>query len=489
MPRNIQLLKQVRRVTSLVNQHSSDPEHRAMLSVVDLYLNELMLRESPELYLELLRDGEKLVADGRTLAGRCGTELPPLPAAPRTIDADTRFDVINARFKTLNDALLPIVHALDENRSTAEKDFLRHMSRWESRWQTHHLDAPSGVASAAAYAITPQTFRAYLEKKFPQWAGLTITRFMLLEGGVSKATILVDTNDTVNGSQSLVVRAEQPVNMLYFGGSDVAREFYMIQLMHRMGLPAPEPLWLEADAGALGHRFLVTRKAEGSIIGSSLGAKQRPSDLLVDRIMALLYRLHALKIDPDDPLAQKSHLAEWLPHKTVTDSIRHCVTEYLPGMARRAGVSMTPQLLRCLRWLQRNVPECTDEPVVVHYDLAYNNILVHNDAVSALLDWETSFIGDPASEIAHTQHNLGVYSMPEFLALYKAHTGREVTPFRLAYARLVRATINQIAGPTSVKALDDHDDCPLHMGVMAFKYMPTFGTKVDQLIAAAEACQ
>jgi aminoglycoside phosphotransferase (APT) family kinase protein len=361
------------------------------------------------------------------------------------------------------------------------------MSRWESRFHAHHLaQVASGDGPNAP--ITQPDLQRYLLSKFPHWTNLRLLRFTQLPGGVSKNTILFDTEDAVNGRQSLVLRAEQPVNLLHFGGSDLAKEFYAIKLLRRAGLPVPEALWLEEDTSLLGVRFLVSRKAEGSNFGGTLGAKERPSPQLLESLMDTFYQMHTLKIEPSDPLAQKSHLGEWLPHKTIRESSQYCVTEYLPTMARRADIKITPQLMRCFRWLEHNVPDGDEAPAVVHLDYAYNNILVLNNKVSAVLDWETAILGDPAGDIVHTQHNLNAHSMSEFLELYLAHTGRRVSRFRLAYARLVRATINNIMGPTAVRGLDVHDNAPLHMGVMAFKYMPIFGAKIDELIEAAEAC-
>ncbi|MDD5177645.1 MAG: phosphotransferase family protein [Sterolibacterium sp.] len=491
MPRNIQMLKQVRNVTTAVNQTTIDPEHKALLSVADLYLNELMLQDAPAFYLDFLKRGKALLAEGRSLATRLGKK-PAEPVALRNdIDAEKRIEVVNAEIEALYDCMLEVVKAIDESRSAEEKDYLVRMTQWECSLYKHRLEQAASTQAAStreeqAKPITQVVLQAYLEKKFPNWKGLKINKFVTLDGGISKKTIFFETEDEVNGRQELVLRAEQPVNLLHLGGCKVAKEFYMIQLMFRAGMPVPEALWLEEDPSHLGHPFLVSRKAEGKTFGGTLGSSNTPSDELLESIMSTLFQMHDIKIDPADPLVQKSHLMEWTPHKTVRDSTRYGVLEWLPNMIQLAGIKVSPQLMRCLRWLEKNVPDCDEPPVVLHYDYCYNNILVQNNTVSAILDWETSFLGDPAGDIHHTQPNLGVYSMPEFLKVYKVRTGREVTPYRLAYSELMRVAINNIAGPVALQAIDNNDHAPLHMGVMAFKYMPIFGSKVDELIAAAE---
>jgi aminoglycoside phosphotransferase (APT) family kinase protein len=284
-----------------------------------------------------------------------------------------------------------------------------------------------------------------------------------------------------------VMRAEQPLSLLHADGSDLAREFPMIRLMQQHGMPVAEALWLEEDTQHLGARFIISRKAVGKPIGGNFGSFEPLTGAQIESFLSNFSRLHAIRLDAADPLVQQSHFREWVPHKTIRDVTRYVAGEYLPRMIARSGIRFTPQLRRALRWMECNAPDSDQPAVIVHIDYAFNNMIFDGDRLSALLDWETSRLGDPADDIIWTQFNLGVYPMPEFLQKYRERTGRDVSEYRIAYARLGKCIINLIAGLTALKCIDAHDAAPPEMGLMAFRFMPMLGTNVDELIAQAES--
>ena len=484
MPRNIQLLKQIRNAALAVSQGVEDPNQKMQLAIADMFLNELMLQEDSRFYLDYIREGTTLLSEGSKLANL------KMPTLRNDLSEESRIESINTEIEAVRAALVPVVKALDEDRSAAEKDFLVRATVWESSLYKHRMEQVKSSEKAEAKAITAEVVQAYLKQRQPDWKNVRVTKLTALEGGISKKTILVETDDAVNGRQSLVIRAEQPVNFLFFDGSDVAQEFYGIALMHKLGMPVPKPLWLEEDVSHLGVRFIVTTKSEGrNIVGglASLGVKDPLPKEVVESFLQVFYQMHNLKLDPADPLVQKSHFGEWMPHKTIRDAARYNAQVFVPKLIRRAGIKESPQLLRGLRWLERNAPDVDESPVLVHVDYAFNNILFHNNRISAVLDWETSRLGDPCDDIIWTQHNLGIYPMPEFLKVYEKATGRHISEYRVAYAMVQKCMLNIIAGLTALDGVDTDDHTPLHMGVMGLKYMPLFGSDLGELIVKAES--
>src|SRR5262249_596686 len=154
----------------------------------------------------------------------------------------------------------------------------------------------------------------------------------------------------------------------------------------------------------------------GKTVGSAAGASGELHPDIPASALSVMIQMHGVTIDADDPLARKSQLREWLPHKTIRDAARHYATAFLPELVRRANIKTPPQLQRVLGWLEKNVPDSDEAPVVIHGDYGYHNILFDDNRVSAVLDWEMGRLGDPAEDIVWTQQNLGAYSMPEFLA-------------------------------------------------------------------------
>ena len=60
----------------------------------------------------------------------------------------------------------------------------------------------------------------------------------------------------------------------------------------------------------------------------------------------------------------------------------------------------SPLYTRLTTWLIDNVPQDEDTPRWVHGDFGPHNVLVHEGEVSGVLDWEASYIGDQAEDLA-----------------------------------------------------------------------------------------
>ena len=69
------------------------------------------------------------------------------------------------------------------------------------------------------------------------------------------------------------------------------------------------------------------------------------------------------------------------------------------------GVEPDPILTDLICWLEANVP-ATDQLVLVHGAYRTGNLLIDDDRVSAVLDWETEVIGDPMYDVAYVLSEL-----------------------------------------------------------------------------------
>ena len=489
---NSQLLKHARNAAASIGVETDKTEQKSILGSSDVILNELMLREDPTFYLDYIERGKVLLLDGQELAGKLNHTLPDAIGLRDDLTSEMRTTILNAEIDKIYCNLLGVIGALDEGGSAAEKAWLIAVSDWESSLYQHRLNRIEVGSKATEKPITETAMLTYLQQKFPQWKNLRLVTFVPLAGGFSKKTILVDTQDDLNGKQSIVFRLDQGINLFQFDGTDIAKEFHIIQLVRRCGVPVAEPLWLEADASRLGFRFMVSRRAVGKTYGNHFGSDQGFSQdsigAVVDSLVSTLVKLHQVPIDPHDADVQASHLKDWLPYKTVTEATRYCVSEYLPRLIRLTDVPMTPQLQRALNWLARNVPEVDEPAVITHLDYGFNNIMFDGTQISAVLDWETSHPGDPAADIAWTHHqNLAPYmSMDELLRRYKAGTGRDISQFRLAYWRVVNCMGGAMACLSSLRALETQEAPPINIAVMAFQYVAYFGPQFNALIEAAE---
>ena len=157
-------------------------------------------------------------------------------------------------------------------------------------------------------------------------------------------------------------------------------------------------------------------------------------------------------------------------------------------MARNRGNPTTPPVLRGLKWLQQNVPEVDEPAPIVHIDFCFNNLIFDKEQVTAVLDWESSRLGDPAAEISWTQKSLEPHiSLPDFIKRYEAATGRHISEYRIAYCKVMKCALNAICCPSGLRILEADDMAPITLGVLGLRYMALFGSQFNTLIADAES--
>jgi aminoglycoside phosphotransferase (APT) family kinase protein len=164
---------------------------------------------------------------------------------------------------------------------------------WENLLHATRLQRAAGTAPVGEVpgsAFTERALEQYLSAKFPDWGNVKITGLRKLAGGFSKITILFDAEDTAGRKQALVIRAEQPVSLVFFDGAAIENEYWALNLARDAGVRVAEPLWLEPDASLFGAKFLVSRKAAGRNIGTAVSVREEVSDSLLQDLVANLYQ-------------------------------------------------------------------------------------------------------------------------------------------------------------------------------------------------------
>ena len=486
MPDNNALLKKVRRAAAKIAGETQNAEHMALLAGIDTALNELMQVDQPDFYRQFIADGQRLLEEGLAL----------LPASQPSDLASLQFDDIQGAhpdqigktIDALNSALISVVKQLDEAISTEQKSYLKRLTDWEVSLYEHRTKSALPTQAGEGQGFSRETLQAYLEQKFPTWKNVQVTQFQPLKGGFSKKTILFETMDELNGKQPMVIRAEQDGTLLtMWDGSDVGREFYSIQVIFNAGLPAPEPLWLETDTRCLGHRFLVTKRIEGDVLGTPGGPTQPLSDEQLHSMIDWMLKMHAVKLDPQDPIVQKSHFNNWLGFKSTAEAERHFLSNAI-DTAYEQKSTLTPLLLRIQRWLLDNVPDEEVEPVIVHTDFCLNNMLFDANGISAILDWETSKFGDPAEELVWTGRNLqSLISREKLVELYEERTGKKISEYRLAYYEIKKGFDVIVTIMNGLDLIQDYETTDITLCIMCYQYMYMSCQPINDLIDRAEA--
>ena len=281
--------------------------------------------------------------------------------------------------------------------------------------------------------VDDEQIRVYLAGKFDA-PGLLLRGVERIAVGWSHETWLFD---AVYGGPDgergvgLCLRRD-PGNALLREMSDLGTQFRVLQALENTAVPTPKPYFFEDDPAILGAPFLVMEKVPG-VCPSPWGRDgrrfyQETADrgVLPESFTDTLVALHTLDwqaagLDflgvpaPGDDFARRE-IAKW---KALIDASEH---------------ETDPVLIDLLGWLDANAPS-TDRLALVHGAYRTGNLLIHDDKVSAVLDWETQVIGDPMYDVAYVLSDLNregtellsnLVERDAFFRRYEAGTGIEI---------------------------------------------------------------
>ena len=250
-----------------------------------------------------------------------------------------------------------------------------------------------------------------------------------IPGGFSKETFLFDAVHTGGSRERLVLRRDLPAGP---SQTTVVDEFKVLRAVHRAGIPAPEPVFVEPDTSVLGQPFLVMRRVEGS---ADAGNKPRAVGLELARVLAQLHTLDPAKLDAGFAAIPRNaaECADFL--------VDHWHAIWLAKKLEPA-----PILARAFGWLRANRPETVSRISVVHTDVGMHNLLVQEGSIRALLDWEFARVGDPADDLGYARpHVEKLLGWDEFLAEYYAHNGPAYLEQNARWYEIWRSVRNAVA--------------------------------------------
>lgn len=483
-PTNHRLLTGIAQALDTLDAGGALPaDTAATLMHLRLAVGELALREDTAFVAGRLDEGKALLDRGVTLAAEQGHAVETRPFAETGLDA--AYGPIAERLAALTTLLVP-----HEDNDADIKAWLAGVVDWENALYARRLAAATAKpveTRSDAELFTADTIGAYLSARFPDRAPVQVEAMRRLAGGFSKTTVLFDAVYADGGREELVIRADPLQGLLFLEASKVEYEFPALRAVHRAGLPVAEPLWLEADESRLGRRFLVSAKGRGHNIGSRVDIDSRFTENLLGDFMQRLVQIHNTPVSPDDPDVAASHLAALARLGTMREIVAVQVDQWRRGIA---GFSLPPSPLRdrTLEWLARNIPDCDEKPALLHGDYGLHNILIEDEKISCILDWESVTMGDPADELAWLTDGLRAQVEPKVvIGLYEEISGRRITPDRLRYFAVYNALRFMATCP---RALDLFQADP-GVGISALDLglrFTFFGSgELNARIAAAEA--
>jgi aminoglycoside phosphotransferase (APT) family kinase protein len=249
--------------------------------------------------------------------------------------------------------------------------------------------------------------------------------------GWSHETWLFDASWS-RGSQGFCLRRD-PGNALLREMSDLGTQFRVLEALEQTAVPTPQPFFYEPAPNVLGAPFLVMDKVPGVCPspwgreGRAFYAAAAERGVLPGSFTDALVAIHTVDWHADglgDILGvpdrgcgfARKEIAKW---RALIDA---------------TGIDPDPVLTDVICWLEANTPS-TDRLTLVHGAYRTGNLLVDDDRVSAVLDWETEVIGDPMYDVAYVLSELnreGTHLLSNlveedaFRRRYEAGTGIEI---------------------------------------------------------------
>ena len=294
-------------------------------------------------------------------------------------------------------------------------------------------------------APVEERIAAYLGEQFG--AAVVLHDVQRIAVGWSHETWLFDAEWTAGATsnrQGLCLRRD-PGNALLREMSDLGTQFRVLRALESTEVPAPKGFFYEADPAVLGAPFLVMEKVpgvcpspwgrDGQAFYRDAAARGVLPDSFTDALVAIHtvdWKAAGLDVlgvpEPGTGFARRE-IAKW---RALID---------------QTGVEPDPILTDVICWLEANVP-ATDQLVLVHGAYRTGNVLIDDDRVSAVLDWETEVIGDPMYDVAYVLSELNredtdllsnLVGRDEFRRRYEAGTGIEIDDARCDYSQLLYA--------------------------------------------------
>lgn len=296
-----------------------------------------------------------------------------------------------------------------------ERDFLERIGALEA-------EAARAPEKRSSRPFGGAEISAYLSKRYG--GPVSVTAIGSPIGGFSKDVFVLTLDGAARPADRIVIRRDLPDGPLE---GTVGDEFAVLKAAQAHGVPVAAPLWLEQDPAVFGGPTICLGFVEGAPVADARGQISAPQAVAGFRALARIAgQIHAM-----DPIA-----AGLLAPGETLDAQPYALRLLadFEEQWKRRRLSDNVVLAAAFAWMRAHVPAEPVRAAIVHGDCSLRNLMMADGVPTALLDWETWHLGDPAEDLAYVRDEVEAF-MPwaEFMTEYRAAGGPDVSEDRLAY--------------------------------------------------------
>ena len=246
------------------------------------------------------------------------------------------------------------------------------------------------------------------------------------KGGQSNPTYKIITE-----SKNLVLRRKPPGKLLPSAHA-VDREYKVITALYETDVPVPKTYGLCENDDVAGTAFFVMDFLDGDLFWDPMIPSMTNTDRTEiyknkNKTLAKLHSVDYKKIGLED---------YGKPGNYVARQVSRWSKQY-----RASETDNIEAMNNLIDWLPKNIPD-DDETTIVHGDYRLDNMILKNNEVIGILDWELSTLGHPIADFSYhclswrTQEafwdqaklkELGIPSEKEYMEMYCENSGKDLS--------------------------------------------------------------
>ena len=246
------------------------------------------------------------------------------------------------------------------------------------------------------------------------------------KGGQSNPTYKIITE-----SKDLVLRRKPPGKLLPSAHA-VDREYKVITALYETDVPVPKTYGLCENDDVAGTAFFVMDFLDGDLFWDPMIPSMTNTDRTEiyknkNKTLAKLHSVDYKKIGLED---------YGKPGNYVARQVSRWSKQY-----RASETDNIEAMNNLIDWLPKNIPD-DDETTIVHGDYRLDNMILKNNEVIGILDWELSTLGHPIADFSYhclswrTQEafwdqaklkELGIPSEKEYMEMYCENSGKDLS--------------------------------------------------------------